>query len=71
MQDVYEAELDVRFMGKKDGRESFYFPDLPDEFASVAISDVLVKLPVPTTGATARSGGLFHFDFYFECYSVQ
>lgn len=62
-------ELVLKFMRKRDRDCVFFFPDV-DDFAIASRDDVLLKLPVPSTGTTARSSNLFRFDFLFDSYDV-
>lgn len=59
--EVFQEEIDVRYMLRKDGRSTFCFPVIEECF-SVSLEDVVFKLPTPTKGKTARSGNLFRFE---------
>ena len=62
-------EIVLTFMRKRDREYVFFFPD-PEDVAVATLDEILIKLPVPSTGSTARASKLYRFDFSFACFNL-
>lgn len=63
-------EFEVKFLRRKRPGYKFYFPDI-DDIATVARSDIVLKLPHPNSAKTARTSSLVTFSANLSLYNVN